>query len=334
MKLFVSIPQDTPVMETFLPSEVKAYLERRFTVEYSTLERQLTEEEFCRAVKEFDVVMTGWGHPVITGEMLTGSRVKLIAHTGGSVGSLIGEGVYESGVRVISGNLLYAESVAEGVIAYMLTGLRRIPYYVNEIKNGGWQGEQAYSEGLLDQTVGIVGLGTISKILIAMLRQFRVTVKIYSSHKIDEAFLRENNAVQTSMEEVFSTCKIVSVHSAMNEKTRGMIGKAQFDLLADGALFINTARGAVIREDEMIAALRERRFSAVLDVYCTEPLKQESELRRLENVYCMPHMAGPTIDRRPYITKKLAEAIQQFADGAEMELEIGQEAAKRMTVGG
>ena len=334
MNLFVSIPKNSPVMETFLPADVKAYLESRFEVEYSALDRQLSEAEFSRAVKGFDAVMTGWGHPSITGEMLASSRVKLIAHTGGSVGSLIGAGVYESGVRVISGNLLYAESVAEGVIAYMLTGLRRIPRYVNEIKNGGWQGEEAYSEGLLDQTVGIVGLGTISKILIGLLRQFRVSVKIYSSHKIDETFLHQNNAVQASLEEIFSTCRIVSVHSAMNEKTRGMIGKELFDLLQDGALFLNTARGAVIREDEMVGALREGRFSAVLDVYCTEPLPQESELRHLDNVYCMPHMAGPTIDRRPYITKKLADAIQQFAAGENPELEIGQEAAKRMTVGG
>lgn len=158
-----------------------------------------------------------------------------------------------------------------------------------------------------------------------------IPVKIYSSHKIDGEFLKENNAVQASLDEIFSGCKVVSLHSAMTEKTRGMIGKKHFDLLQRGALFVNTARGDIVREDEMIAALKENRFCAVLDVFSREPLDEKSELRTLENVYCIPHMGGSTLDRRPYITKRLAENILKLENGGEAELEIKDDAAKRMT---
>lgn len=157
---------------------------------------------------------------------------------------------------------------------------------------------------------------------------------MYSGHPIDPVFLEENHAVQASLEEIFSSCKIVSLHSAMTEKTRGMIGKEHFDLLQEGALFINTARGRIVREEEMIEALKEERFRALLDVYYEEPLALDSELRKLPNVYCMPHMAGPTLDRRPVITKRLADNMVRFEQGKEMNLEISGEYAKRMTVGG
>ena len=331
MRVFVSIPRDGDVFKTFLPPEVCKYMESVFEVKYLDGCENLGAEEFCAAVRDFDAVITGWGHTQISYDMLRDSRVRIIAHTGGSVGNLIGEGVYENGIRVMSGNILYAESVAEGTIAYMLTGLRRIPYYINEVRSGGWHGSGFFTEGLLDQTVGIIGLGTISKILIKMLQSYRVQLKIYSSHKIDAEFLKENNAEQASLDEIFSSCKIVSLHSAMTEKTRGMIGKEHFDLLRRGALFVNTARGDIVREDEMIAALKEKRFSAVLDVFSREPLDEKSELRTLENVYCIPHMGGPTLDRRPYITKRLAENILKLENGGEAELEIKGDAAKRMT---
>ena len=120
----------------------------------------------------------------------------------------------------------------------------------------------------------------------------------------------------------------------MNEKTKEMIRKQHFDLLQNDAVFINTARGGIIEENEMIEALKEKRFRAVLDVYQEEPLAYNSELRKLENVYCMPHQAGPTVDRRPRIAKCLIDNIVKFEKGEKMELEITKESASRMTVGG
>ena len=335
MKIFVSMPVGSAVTNSFFTDEARAYIEGKYEVIYSDSEAHLSPDEIIEKAADCDVIMTGWGHTVLTYDILKNTKIKLIAHTGGTVANVADQSVYENGIKVFSGNIIYAESVAEGVIGYMLTGLRRIPYYVDKVRNGEWHEPTPLTEGLLEQTVGIIGLGTISRYLIKMLQAFNVNIKIYSSYKIDEQFLKENNAVQvTSIEEIFSSCKIVSVHSAMNEKNRGMIGKEHFDLLQDGALFINTARGAIIREDEMIEALRENRFRAVLDVYCQEPLDLDSPLRKLENVYCIPHLGGPTIDRRGSVTKALIDNVGKFERGEEAELEIKLEAAKRMTVGG
>lgn len=332
MKVFVSVPQNSRVMERFFTPEVKAYLEERFEVIYSPLNRLIKAEEIALYAQDADVIMTGWSHPMMDAKALENTAIKLIAHTGGSVADYVSDEVYAKGIRVISGNEMYAESVAEGAFAYMLAGLRRLPEYMGQVKNGGWTlPGPDLSQGILDQTVGIIGMGAIAKNLIKMLKPFRVKLKLYSGYPIDEAFLKENNAVQASLEEIFSTCRVISVHSALNERTKGLIGKEHFDLLQDGAIFVNTARGAIIREEEMIEALQEKRFRAVLDVFCQEPLAQDSSLRTMDNVYCMPHMGGPTADRCPNIAMRLADDIQRFANDEALQYEITRDYAKRMT---
>ena len=332
MKIFVSVPKGSEVMDTFFAEEVKQYLEERFEVSYSPLERQLTKEEIAFYAKDAEIIMTGWGHMRMDAETLKDTSVRLIAHTGGTVAAYVDRSVYDAGVRVISGNNLYAESVAEGVLAYMLTALRKIPDYVNCCRNGGWNVDALPTEGLLGQTVGIVGMGAISKRVMKLLQPFGVRLKVFSHHPIALEFLSENHAVQATLEEIFSTCKIISLHSAKNEKTIGMIGREHFDLMQEGAVFINTARGALVREEEMIRCLKEKRFRAMLDVYCEDPLAVDSELRKMDNVYCMPHVAGPTRDRRPVITKKLADDMVRFEKGEGLELEISAEYAARMTI--
>lgn len=332
MKLFVAIPTTVQAWNRFMTEEVRVYLEQRFEVSYFPHARRITPEDILQYAGDAEVMMTGWGHPVMDAALLKQTNLKLIAHTGGSVADYVSQDVYEAGIRVISGNDLFAESVAEGAVGYMMLALRRMIDYVKDTRNGNWRSEACPSNaGLLDQTVGLVGMGAITKHLIPMLKPFRVKLKLYSGYPIDPAYLAQNNAVQASLEEIFSTCKIVSIHSALNERTRGLIGKEHFDLLQDGAVFVNTARGAIIREEEMIEALKEKRFMAVLDVYAKEPPELDSPLRSLENVYCMPHMGGPTYDRAPIIAMRLADDILRFGAGEPMQYEITGSYAKRMT---
>lgn len=332
MKLFVAIPRTANAWKQFMTEEARAYLEERFEVSYLSLDRQLKPEEVAMYAKDADILMTGWGHPMIDSNVLEGTCIKLIAHTGGSVADYVAQDVFEKGVKVISGNDMYAESVAEGALGYMLMGLRKMVDYVEDTRAGCWHSESCgRSEGLLGQTVGLVGMGAITKNLIPLLKPFGVKLKLYSGYPINAEYLAENNAVQASLEEIFSTCKVVSIHSALNDRTKGMIGKEHFDLLQDGAVFVNTARGAIIREDEMIEALKENRFTAVLDVYCKEPLEADSPLRQLKNVYCMPHQGGPTIDRKPVVTMNLADDVLHLAEGKPLRYEISGDYAKRMT---
>ena len=103
-------------------------------------------------------------------------------------------------------------------------------------------------------------------------------------------------------------------------------------MIPDGAVFINTARGKIIDEAALTEELKKQRFKAVLDVYEQEPLPMDSGLRGLPNVTLIPHMGGPTIDRRKAVTECLISEIRRIDAGEEPQrLEISREAAARMT---
>ncbi|MBQ7333321.1 MAG: hydroxyacid dehydrogenase [Clostridia bacterium] len=331
--VLVTLP-DGPTKDTFLPENVKAYLEEHFNVRYNTLGRQFTQEEFKEELKDIDFAVTGWGTPSIGGGVLDGNdRFKVFAHTGGSVGDFVDDSVYAKGVKVCSGNYYYAESVAEGTAAYIMMCLRSLPDHVQSVRNGKWREEHIpSSEGILDQEIGIISCGAISKQVMRLLQPFRCKFKVFSNYTIDPEYLASVNAKQVSLEELLSTCHIISLHSALNEKTKGSLGREQFEMMQEDAVFINTARGAIIKEDEMIEVLKARpKMRAVLDVFVSEPIALDSPLRSLPNVYCIPHMGGPTIDRRKHIGMAMAEELVRYVNGEPLKHEITKDVASRMT---
>ena len=331
-RVLVTIPQNA-VFETFFPPQVCEKLEAGFEVEYNLTGKQFSKDELREKLRAVDAVMTGWGTPMLDENMLRGNeKLRLIVHTGGTVGNLIDTFAFDQGIRVFSGNRLYAESVAEGTIAYMLMAQRRLPCYVECVRRGAWRTESDNWEGLLDKSVGIIGMGTISAYLIRMLQVFRTRIKVFSHFALPENYIRDYHCERASLEDIFSSCDIISVHSALNDQNRGLIRKEHFGLMKDGALFINTSRGDVIDEEALTEALKENRFRAVLDVFHKEPLDRDSLLRTLPNVFPLPHMAGPTLDRRPVITSALIDEMKRFFQGEGLfELEIGKQQAARMT---
>lgn len=323
MKTFVNV--GAWVRDSFFSPATRERLEKLGEVAYCE-GNALGGDELRRAVRGFDVVMTGWAQPTVHAADIPG--VRMVLHTGGTVGGIVDPDVFDAGIPVLSGNRYYAESVAEGVIAYMLFALRDMGYYSSELKAGRWQ--PTHNEGLLDQTVGIISLGAISRLVIERLRTFRCRIKVFSTRP-DPAYAAETGVTFASIDEIFASCRIVSLHTARTPQTIGMIGKKQFDLLRDGAIFINTARGEIVDEQAMLDALATGRFRAVLDVYHREPLPADDPLLRFPNVILFPHQCGPTYDRRDAITNFLIDDAEAYFAGRPVQNEITKEVAARMT---
>lgn len=319
------------IRDTFIPKEVEETINSLGEVEWNNSVNHYTEDELRDKLEGKDVCITGWGNLKFTEEVLEkAANLKIVAHTGGTVAPIVSDNLYDKGVKVISGNLYYAESVAEGVIAYILAALRDIPHYANIMKEGGWKTPDYYIEGLLDQTVGLVGFGTITKFVIKMLKPYRAKIKVFSKHLRDDV-LEEYGIEKASLEEIFTTCKIISIHSAKRPDTFRMVNKRLLEMIPDGALLVNTARGSIIDEEAMIEELEKGRFKAILDVFEQEPLPVDSKLRKLNNVILIPHMAGPTVDRRKYVTLGLVDDIKAYFNGKTMKNEISREYAAYMT---
>ena len=333
MKTFVTLPKNS-VFPTFFTDENIALAESLGDVIWNDTDIQLTHDEIAQSIGSSDVYVTGWGSPRLDARILDAApNLKLLVHLCGTVVPVVSDELWEQGIRVISGNDFFAESVAEGTIGYILSALRDIPKYSSRLKNEKkWKTSADLNRGLLGKTVGIVSYGAIAHHLVRMLRPFRVKIKLYDIKPIPEADKAMYNITEASLEEVFSSCDIVTVHTPLNEHTHHLIGAPLLSLLKEDALFVNTSRGAVIDQEALESELEKGRFRAFLDVYEKEPPSVESRLYELPNVIMMPHMGGPTVDLRRDITKALLiEASEFLKNGAPLPHEITRAAASMMS---
>lgn len=287
-------------------------------------------------IADCDVYVTTWGSPRLDEEILKyAPNIKLLCHLCGTVVPVVSDEQWERGIRVITGNEYFAESVAEGTIAYMLTALREIPRYAHQLKSlRQWKSNDGndYTNGLLGKTVGIVSYGTIAKHLVRMLQVFRVKIKVYDIVDIPAEDKQKYGIEQVSLEELFLTSDIVSVHTPYNPNTYHLINEKHFSLIKDGGLFINTSRGPVIDQIALTNELKKGRFTALLDVYDPEPPELNDPLFDLPNVIMIPHMAGPTVNLRQVITHDLLLESKNFIDnGGELPHEILREKAEQMS---
>ncbi|WP_200901411.1 hydroxyacid dehydrogenase [Paenibacillus sp. DMB20] len=329
-KILVTMPK-TEIFHTFFNENLIRQLKEIGEVIWNeSTTAHFTKEEICEKIKDVDILVTGWGTPVLDEEVMShAGKLKMVAHTGGSVRPYVSDAVYEKGVTVVSGNEVFAQSVAESVIAYALASLRDIPRYSSDLKNGIWP-TSFYNKGLLDRTVGIVGYGMISKMVVQMLKPFNVKIKVFSRHIAQEE-LDKHGMQKADLPEIFSTCDIVSIHSGMTKENYHLITEELLRMMPEGSLLINTARGAVIDEPALCRVLAEGKINAVLDVYEVEPLPQGHPLMGLDNAILMPHMGGPTIDRRLVVVQALIDDIRRFLKGEPLRCEIDQAYAGKMS---
>lgn len=330
MNILVTQPMGV-ISDTFFPDDVINRIECLGSTEWNDSKDQFSIQELNSRLKTADICISGWGCARFSGEVLEGAdRLRLVAHTGGSVAPVVSEELYEKGVRVISGNLVYAESVAESVIAYALMSLRRLPFFMNEIQDGRWKSIDYFNEGLIEQKVGLVGFGMVAKCLVKLLEPFRTKVSVYDPYLSDET--AESYGVhKASLEQIITGSKIISLHAAQTPETYHLINRELIEKIPDGIHLINTSRGSVIDEDALADELKKGRFNAILDVFDYEPLPSDSKLRGMPNALLVPHMGGPTIDRRKATTEALLDDIVNFLSGRPLKYEITLDYALRMT---
>ena len=291
------------------------------------------KEHLLQEAENAEVIFTGWGVPDFDEAFYQNAqKLKIIAHTGGSVADLVSDSLKRRQILLLSGNRYYAESVAEATICYMLMGQRKLYKVLKQTEFEGW-GPAQINAGLYGKTVGLLGFGMISKYVAKMLSVFNVHILVCSSHQIPQHELREYAITQASAEEMFSQSDIVSIHSAMTSKTYHSVNRELLSRMKENALLVNTARGAVVDEDVLAEFLIAGKIRAVLDVFTQEPLPMDSPLRGLDNALLVPHKGGPTADMMEVTTLGLIDDVEAFFCGkpGKMQNVISMDYAERMT---
>ncbi len=332
MKALVAIKKDK-TFDTFFIKENINFAESLGEIVWIDTATE-TIDDIKAKIKDCDTYITCWGSPALTPEILDcAPKLKLLTHLGSTVAPVVCDEVYQRGIKVISGFDYYSKSTAEGAVAYMLSALRNIPFFADRLKNKKiWRESGDYTDGLLYKSIGIVGFGGVGRYVCQMLKPFGVDVKVYDIAQISNEEKNAYNITQCDINEIFSTCDIISLHLPYNDSTYHIIDDALLSKIKKGALLVNTARGAVIDEQALIKHLEKGSFCAALDVYEKEPIDMNSPLLSFDNVLLLPHQAGPTVNLRAVITKKLLiESADYINKNLPLKNEISAAKAKNMS---
>ena len=333
MKALISVTNDI-IRETFFTKENTEYALSLGEIVWCKGRDETSEEEMKELIKDCDVYITCWESPQLTEKILDcAPKLKLLTHLGSTVAPVACPEVWERGIKVISAFDYFSESTAEGAIAYILAAQRNIPFYNHRLKKDKvWYKDGDTTDGLITKTIGIISYGGVGRHMVKKLQPFNVKIKVYDIVDISEEEKQKYNMEQCSIEEIFSSCDIISVHSPYNDSTYHMIDDRLFSMMKKNSLFVNTSRGPVVDQKALTEHLKKGDFRAALDVYEKEPIDTDDPLLELDNVVMLPHQGGVTTNLRSVLTRDLLTESRNFVDfGESLKNEVAKTYAVNMS---
>ncbi len=282
-------------------------------------------------LRDVEVIFSGWGAPRMDAAFLAAApNLRAVFYGAGSIRSFVTDALWARGIRVTSAYAANAVPVAEFTLAAILFSLKRGWHYLLTAKREAAWPARTPVPGAYGSTVGLVSLGMIGRKVRELLRPFDLHVLVHSRHTTAEE-ARALGVELCSLEELFRRADVVSLHTPWLPETEGMITGALIASMKPNATLINTARGAIIREGEMVEVLRRRPdLFAVLDVTYPEPPEPGSPLYTLPNVVLTPHIAGSLDGECRRMGRTMVDELRRYLAGEPLQWEITREMAGRL----
>lgn len=235
------------------------------------------------------------GSPPLTERVFAAARgLKIVAKHGAGVDSVDMASATRHGIAVMVAGGANADAVAEHALTLMLCLAREVPRFDRETRRGAWRDLKHFTREFHTLTVGIVGYGQIGERTAKLVQACGAQVMVHTRSKPK---LPEGMALEPDLDRLLERVDILSLHCPLTDKTRGMIGAAQFARMKPGAFVVNTARGPVIDEPALVEALQRGIIAgAGLDTFAAEPPDAANPLFALPNVLVTPHIAAATTD--------------------------------------
>lgn len=310
--------EHAPLLSQLLDDDARA---RLASVADVVADDPLTEFASDRArdvLAEIDVLITGWGSPRVTAEVLALSpQLRLIAHAAGTVKPHLDESVWDRGVIVTTAAAANAIPVAEYTLAFILLAGKKTfesAHALRRRQSDFTSDDVPRDIGNHGATVGVIGASLVGRRLLTLLRAFSFRV-LLADPTLSVADAESLGVELVPLDELMRRSAVVTLHAPVLPATIGMIGSEQLRAMKTGATFINTARGALVDHDALRRELVSGRISAVLDVTDPEPLPAGDPLYDLPNVIVTPHIAGSLGNELAHMGGSAVREVELFAAG-------------------
>jgi len=269
---------------------------------------KISKEELLNIISPYDVLIVRSGTKVTREVIEKGENLKIIGRAGVGLDNIDIEAATEYGIIVMNAPEGNTISAAEHTIALIFSLARNIPIANQTLKNGKWEKKKFVGTELYGKTLGIIGLGRIGKRVANLAKGIGMKVIGYDPY-VSEEEIRELGITMVNFEGVLKQADILTFHLPLTEETYHMISDKEFEIMKDGVMIVNCARGGIIDEEALVRYLKKGKVKgAALDVFEKEPI-ESSPLFEFENVIVTPHLGASTKEAQINVACQLATQI-------------------------
>ena len=286
----------------------KIFEKQKISVDVKT---GLSEEEIIKIIPEYDGMVVRSATKVTKNIILAAKKLKVIARAGAGVDNIDVPAAKENNMLVMNTPGGNTNATAEHALALIMSALRKIPYANDTTHKGKWEKKNIKGTELSKKTLGIVGFGNVGVRLSNLVKGFGVNILV-SSKSLESRKKDFPHVKNVSFDELISTSDIISFHCKAPSDGKPLISKEHYKKMKPTAVIINTARGNIVDENDLNAALNENLIAgAALDVYSKEPAK-ENILFNNPKAILTPHVAASTTEASIIVAEMAANQISDF----------------------
>jgi D-3-phosphoglycerate dehydrogenase len=273
----------------------------------------LDEPALSQRIGDYDALIVRSKTRVTAGVIEAATRLKAIGRAGIGVDNIDVAAATERGIVVFNTPDANATTTAELALAHLLSLSRYLPQADRSVRRGEWKPGNFVGTELAEKTVGVVGFGTIGRIVARRCLAFRMRVLAFDPFVVPDV-IRETGAQPTDLDSLLASSDYVTLHCPLNDATRNLLDASRLAKMKRGARIINCARGGIVDETALVEALASGHLAgAALDVYAKEP-PGTSPLLALDNVVLTPHVGASTNEAQQAVSVKIAEHIAAFLE--------------------
>ncbi len=240
-----------------------------------------------------------------------GKKLKVIGRAGAGVDNIDIAAASKRGIVVMNtpgGNTV---TTGEHAIAMMMALTRNIPQATASMKEEKWDKKSFSGREVYNKTLGIVGMGRVGSVVASRAKGLRMNVIVYDPF-ISQEVAEKQGIELAELEEIYKRSDYITVHTPLSKETRGLIGKEAFEMMKDGVMILNCARGGIIDEKALLEALNSGKVSgAAIDVFEKEP-PEDWSLVKHPHVICTPHLGASTLEAQENVAIAIAEQIVDY----------------------
>ena len=268
----------------------------------------LNEEEAIEKLKDFEALLIMRERTKITKNLISNLKKLKYIVTSGMRNKAIDFGAAKDRKIIVSGTEINSNPTAELTWAFILGLTRNLKQEIDNMFQGYWQTTVGFE--LKGKILGLIGLGKVGSQVAKIGKAFGMQVIAWSEN-LDLSHAKELDVLPTSKEDLLNTSDFISIHVVMSDRYKNLIKLKEFDMMKKSAFLINTSRGPIVNEEDLIIALSTNIIAgAGIDVYEKEPLPADHKLRFLSNALLLPHLGYVTAENYSLFYTQMLENLE------------------------